>query len=230
MIEILGDYALNTSANAVMQSKANKDYYLAELKGIRLSIINESKKGAYLDEELVKSLVDSGEIQARQIYQAPITFQPVAAPILTTNYRPKVTADYSIARRIIFVPFDFQLPADQRNPNFREEVLKPELSGILNLLLPYVQKIKKVFIFSFKWNFTLKERTEIKKDGTVIYSLELLDTQCPLEKQLTKITISPNKNGSKISVYLRTYVNSRFATNKRVKEDNLKSIKEVING
>ena len=93
----------------------------------------------------------------------------------------------------------------------------------------HVQKIKKIFIFSLKWNFTLKEHTEIKKNGTVIYSLELLDTQCPLEKQLTKITISPNKNGSKISVYLKTYVNSRFATNKRVKEDNLKSIKEVIN-
>jgi len=93
----------------------------------------------------------------------------------------------------------------------------------------YVQKTKKIFIFSLKWNFTLKEHTEIKKDGTVIYSLELLNTQCPLEKQLTKITISPNKNGSKISVYLKTYVNSRFATNKRVKEDNLKSIKEVIN-
>ena len=93
----------------------------------------------------------------------------------------------------------------------------------------HVQKIKKIFIFSLKWNFTLKEHTEIKKNGTVIYSLELLNTQCPLEKQLTKITISPNKNGSKISVYLKTYVNSRFATNKRVKEDNLKSIKEAIN-
>ncbi len=93
----------------------------------------------------------------------------------------------------------------------------------------YVQKTKKIFIFSLKWNFTLKEHTEIKKNGTVTYSLELLNTQCPLEKQLTKITISPNKNGSKISVYLETYVNSRFATNKRVKEDNLKSIKEVIN-
>jgi hypothetical protein len=93
----------------------------------------------------------------------------------------------------------------------------------------HVQKIKKIFILSLKWNFTLKEHTEIKKDGTVIYSLELVDTQCPLEKQLTKITISPNKNGSKISVYLKTYVNSKFATNKRVKEDNLKSIKEVIN-
>lgn len=135
MIELLGDYALNTSANAVMQSKANKDYYLAELKGIRLSIINESKKGAYLDEEMVKSLVDSGEIQARPIYQAPFNFQPVATPILTTNYRPKVTADYSISRRILYVPFNFQLPTDQRNPNFREEVLKHELSGILKWAL-----------------------------------------------------------------------------------------------
>lgn len=135
MIELLGDYALNTSANTIIQSKGNKDYYLAELKGIRLSIINESKKGAYLDEELVKSLVDSGNIQARQIYQAPITFQPVATPILTTNYRPKISSDYSINRRILFVPFDYKLPQDQRNPKFRDEVLRPELSGILNWVL-----------------------------------------------------------------------------------------------
>ncbi len=135
MITLLGDYALNTSANTIIQSKGNKEYYLAELKGVRLSIINESRKGAYLDEELVKSLVDSGEIQARQIYQAPITFQPVATPILTTNYRPRLSADYSINRRIIFVPFDYQLPEEERNPNFRGEVLIPELSGILNWVL-----------------------------------------------------------------------------------------------
>jgi putative DNA primase/helicase len=135
MVDLLGSYALNTSANTVIQSKTNKDYYLAELKGVRLSIINESKKGAYLDEELVKSLVDSGEIQARQIYQAPITFQPVATPILTTNYRPRISADYSISRRIIFVPFDYQFPKAKQNPRFRDEVLKPEMSGILNWVL-----------------------------------------------------------------------------------------------
>lgn len=132
MIDILGDYALNTSASAIIQSKSNKDYYLAELKAIRLSIINESKKGAYLDEELVKSLVDSGKIQARKIYQAPITFQPVATPILTTNYRPRLSADYSINRRILLVPFDYQIPEKERNANFRTEVLLPELPGIFN--------------------------------------------------------------------------------------------------
>lgn len=135
MITLLGDYALNTSARTIMQSRSNKDYYLADLKGVRLSIINESSKNAYLDEELVKSLVDSGEVQARQIYQAPFTFQPVATPVLTTNYRPRITGDYSISRRILFVPFDYQVPKDKRNPKFKDEILVPELSGILNWAL-----------------------------------------------------------------------------------------------
>ena len=135
MISLLGDYGKNTSAAAVMETKTNKEYYLAELKGIRLSIINESKQGALLDEELVKSLVDSGKIQARQIYRAPISFQPVTTPILTTNYAPRITGDYAIARRILFVTFPFQLPPEERNPKFRTDVLEKELSGILNWAL-----------------------------------------------------------------------------------------------
>ncbi len=135
MVSLLGDYAKNTSAATITETKSNKEYYLAELKGVRLSIINESKQGALLDEELVKSLVDSGKIQARQIYRAPITFQPVTTPILTTNYPPRITGDYSIARRILFVTFPFQLPVAERNPKFRTDVLEKELPGILNWAL-----------------------------------------------------------------------------------------------
>jgi putative DNA primase/helicase len=135
MITLLGDYAKNSSASTVMETRSNKEYYLAELKGVRLSIINESKQGAMLDEEFVKSLVDSGKIQARKIYSSPITFQPVTTPILTTNYAPRITGDYAIARRILFVPFSLQLPPEERNPKFRTEVLEKELSGILNWAL-----------------------------------------------------------------------------------------------
>jgi putative DNA primase/helicase len=135
MISLLGDYAKNSSASTVMETRTNKEYYLAELKGVRLSIINESKQGAMLDEEFVKSLVDSGKIQARKIYSSPITFQPVTTPILTTNYAPRITGDYAIARRILFVPFSIQLPPEERNPRFRVDVLEKELSGILNWAL-----------------------------------------------------------------------------------------------
>lgn len=135
MITLLGDYAKNSSASTVMETRSNKEYYLAELMGVRLSIINESKQGAMLDEEFVKSLVDSGQIQARKIYSSPVTFQPVTTPILTTNYAPRITGDYAIARRILFVPFSVQLPVSERNPKFRSEVLEKELSGILNWAL-----------------------------------------------------------------------------------------------
>lgn len=135
MTDILGDYALDTSASAIMQSKKTKDYFLAELKGVTLMIMSESDKGAYIDEPTVKMLVDSGKIQARQIYQAPITFQPVATPILTTNYSPGISADFAIRRRIIFVPFKYQIPETDRNPDFKDQVLKAEYPGILNWAL-----------------------------------------------------------------------------------------------
>src|SRR5690606_18455802 len=48
---------------------------------------------------------------------------------------PRITGDYSIARRILFVTFPFQLPLEERNPKFRTDVLEKELPGILNWAL-----------------------------------------------------------------------------------------------
>lgn len=135
MNEVIGDYSRTTSSGAITANKTNKEYYLAELVGARMTIINESKKGAKLDEELTKMLVDSGIVQARKIFSSPIYFQPVATPILTTNYPPAISADYSINRRLCFVPFDYKIPEEEREPNFREKHLVPEHSGILNWAL-----------------------------------------------------------------------------------------------
>jgi putative DNA primase/helicase len=135
MNEVIGDYSRTTSSGAITANKTNKEYYLAELVGARMTIINESKKGAKLDEELTKMLVDSGVVQARKIFSSPIYFQPVATPILTTNYPPAISADYSINRRLCFVPFEYKIPEEEREPNFRENHLVPEHAGILNWAL-----------------------------------------------------------------------------------------------
>ncbi len=132
---LLADYACVTSAQAITHNKTNKEYYLATLIGIRLVIINETQKGARLDEAMVKLLVDSGIIQARRIYSEPISFQPVCTPILVTNYPPHISADYSINRRLLFVPFEHKIPEADRDPLFRQKYLEPELSGILNWAL-----------------------------------------------------------------------------------------------
>ena len=132
---MLADYACVTSAQAITNNRTNKEYYLALLIGIRLVIINETKKGAHLDEAIVKLLVDSGVIQARRIYSEPTSYQPCCTPILVTNYPPHISADYSINRRLMFVPFEHKIPESDRDPLFRQKYLEPELPGIFNWAL-----------------------------------------------------------------------------------------------
>ena len=132
MMSLFSNYAITTTSDAITQSAGNKEYYLADAKGARLMLVNETGKGAYLDEKTVKMLVDSGMVQARMPYGRPFSFQPVATPILTTNYQPRISADYAINRRLIYVDFSYTIPKSDRNPKFRQEVLEPEMSGILN--------------------------------------------------------------------------------------------------
>jgi len=108
---------------------------MAGLKDVRLVLINEAGDGSHLAEDLVKQIVDSGQISARHPAGRPFQYQPVMTPILSTNHKPNVGDDYAIWRRILMVPFDYRIPEQERNPKFRQEVLEPELSGILNWCL-----------------------------------------------------------------------------------------------
>lgn len=142
MEAIAGDYAKVSSARTLTDRVGNKEYYVADLKGVRLALINETQIGALLDEETVKSLVDSGRVSARYPFGRPFNFQPVATPILITNYEPQITADYAINRRLAFVRFDYTIPADKRDPKFRDKVLAKEYPGIFNWMLEGYQKYK----------------------------------------------------------------------------------------
>ena len=129
---VFGDYATVTDPRMLMDSgRANREYYLAPLKGVRLVLMSETKRGDMIAESIVKTLVDGGEITARYPAGRVFTFQPVFTPILSTNHRPKVGADPAIWRRVLLVPFTHVIPAEERNPRFRSEVLAPEAAGIL---------------------------------------------------------------------------------------------------
>lgn len=130
--DIMGPYATVTDPRMLMDSqRASKEYYLAPLKGVRLVLMSETKRGDMIAESIVKMLVDGGEITARYPAGRVFTFQPVFTPILSTNHRPKVGADPAIWRRVLLVPFTHTIPSEHRNPRFRAEVLAPEAEGIL---------------------------------------------------------------------------------------------------
>jgi putative DNA primase/helicase len=130
--DIMGQYATVTDPRMLMDNnRSNKEYYMAPLKGVRLCLMSETKRGDMIAEAIVKMLVDGGEITARYPAGRVFTFQPVFTPILSTNHRPKVGADPAIWRRVLLVPFTYTIPAEERNPQFRTQVLKPEAEGIL---------------------------------------------------------------------------------------------------
>lgn len=132
---LLDNYATTTNPDAITTGDRSNEYYLATLKGARLTVLNESRANAKLDNRMVKQLVDSGPVQARQIYGKPFMFQPTLTPIMTTNSPPIITSEYAINRRILCVVFTYQIPEAKRDPNFIKNRLQPELSGILNWAL-----------------------------------------------------------------------------------------------
>lgn len=56
------------------------------LKGVRLVLMSETKRGDMIAESIGKMLVDGGEITARYPVGRVFTFQPVFTPILSTNH------------------------------------------------------------------------------------------------------------------------------------------------
>ena len=109
---------------------------LARLFGCRLVTINETENADHLNESRVKFITSSDIITARNLYEKLFDFVPTHKTILTTNHRPIVRGtDEGIWRRIHLWPFTTTIPESERDKNFRDEKLLPELAGILNWAL-----------------------------------------------------------------------------------------------
>ncbi len=140
MSYIAGDYAASVGIETFLDSgraraggQATPD--LAKLPGVRLLTTSEPKKGASLDEGLVKLVTGGDPIDARHLNKNFFQFKPDLKLTMQGNYRPKVAGtDEGIWNRIVLVPFSVFIPPERRDPHLGEK-LKAEASGVLNLLL-----------------------------------------------------------------------------------------------
>ncbi|APR54839.1 DNA primase [Sphingomonas koreensis] len=108
---------------------------LARLPGIRFLRTSEPEKGAKLAEALIKLITGGEEITARHLNKGFFTFLPSFKVTVSGNHKPKITGhDDGIWRRVMLVPWDVQIPADEVDKKLPEK-LKAEASGLLNRLL-----------------------------------------------------------------------------------------------
>jgi len=133
LLDILGDYALNTPKETLMEQKREgirND--LVRLKGIRFVAAAEGKRSNALDEALVKQLTGGDKITARALYQEYEDFEPEFKIFFATNYKPVVTgADHGIWRRLRPIPFTVRIADKDKDSELPAKLLQ-ERAGILN--------------------------------------------------------------------------------------------------
>ena len=153
---MLGDYASKFKTQILINDDRNPQGHDADLmffQGLRFGYCNETSENKYLNEQMVKELVDEGTLSGRVPYgKKQINFLITSKIQIAGNHAPIIRGtDDGIWRRTII--FDWPIKfLDRDDPEagegpFRDRDLLPKLkaeaSGILNLWLKGYQAWKK---------------------------------------------------------------------------------------
>jgi putative DNA primase/helicase len=108
---------------------------LADLRGKRLAIADETEEGRRLAESKVKKLTGGDRVRARHMRQDFFEFAPTHKIVMVGNHRPALrNVDEAMRRRVLLVPFDAVIPPDERDPQLSEK-LAQEYPAILGWML-----------------------------------------------------------------------------------------------
>ena len=141
ILSSLGDYAGSAAPGLFMTSKSERHATeLADLYGMRIVVLAETRDGARLDEGLVKALTGGDQIKARRMREDFWQFKPSHMPIIVSNHRPVVRGtDHGIWRRIRLIPFSVTILPDEQETSLTDK-LRDEAAGILKWLVEGCQK------------------------------------------------------------------------------------------
>ena len=91
---LMADYSTTTNPDDVVMRYRNGDataqYALAELKGVRLVSVSETKCGVELEEATVKQITGNHTIGARAPYGKPFSYRPQFKLWMSTNHKPEI--------------------------------------------------------------------------------------------------------------------------------------------
>lgn len=132
---LLGTYAQVAAPGLLTGGDGDHPTVLADLRGARLVMSDETKRGAAMNDARVKMLTGSAKVRARFMRQDFFEYDSTMKLWILGNAKPTV-ADTSegMWRRMHLVPFTAVIGEDQRVKHY-EKVLRAERSGVLNWCL-----------------------------------------------------------------------------------------------
>jgi len=129
--DLLGEYAMNMSAESLLQSKAMIRNDIARLDGARFVSAVEIGMDKKLNESLIKQLTGGDQVTARFLYRENFEFKPEFKLVIAANHKPEIKGvDNGIWRRIYIIPFDVTIPSEEIDKDLPAK-LKQDLPGIL---------------------------------------------------------------------------------------------------
>ncbi|MEE2860857.1 MAG: phage/plasmid primase, P4 family [Pseudomonadota bacterium] len=139
MAQMMGDYASTakieslTGRNRRGGGDATPD--LVPLMGARFVRASEPEEGEKLQEGIIKELTGGEPMLIRALHSDFVEVKPIFKLTISGNHKPEIRGlDDGIWRRVLLVPFDVQIPKEERDPNLGKK-LWAERSGILNWLI-----------------------------------------------------------------------------------------------
>lgn len=135
VVTLLGSYAHAANPKLLNGQDTSHDAMVYDLKGRRLSFIDEGPKRGHDSTERLKQLTGGGSLTASRKYGNPITFATTHTLVMTTNDAPHLT-DPALRARIRLIPCDS--PEDAVRPARTPLLgrgLRTEAPGILAALM-----------------------------------------------------------------------------------------------
>lgn len=137
IIGCLGNYGTVMPQKFLIQK--NGDTHpteIAQLKGLRLVVVNEVPPNAKFDEELIKTLTGEPRLRARYMGENFFEFENTCTPILLANHLPQVVVGgTSFWRRARKMDFENVVLKQDENVNLVDEILAAEGPGILQWII-----------------------------------------------------------------------------------------------
>ena len=141
MARMMGDYAATakiesiTGRNRRGGGDATPD--LIPLIGARFVRASEPEQGERLQESLIKELTGGEPIQVRALHSDFVEVYPLFKLTISGNHRPEVHGgDDGIWRRVMLIPFEVQIPPEERVPfDVMMASLWEERDGIMQWLI-----------------------------------------------------------------------------------------------
>lgn len=139
MAKLIGDYAASAKIESITGKNrrgggdATPD--LMPMIGARFVRTSEPDDGQRLQEGLIKELTGGEPILVRALNENFVLVYPIFKLTISGNHKPEIHGgDDGIWRRVMLVPFDIQIPPEERDPDLIKKLWE-ERSGILNWLI-----------------------------------------------------------------------------------------------